>query len=494
MTPLDTSCKGDLEALTRCSSCLDAGMEVNSQLSSLGTNATNCFYFAVLYAAGVVNELGPDDPRTASCILGLPLSSSAHKKGSNQMSRKTLLKWVFGVLGAIIGILLAAGVIVLYRRYDKKGRQNARHEEYVSSFRASLLPNSGAKWFGISELERATNGFSQRNMIGQGGYGVVYKGTLADGTLVAVKQILDLESLESKGDEEFSNEVEIISKIRHRNLLALRGCCVTSDDFKGKRRFLVYDLMSNGNLSDHLSNSKKRLTWPQRKNIILDVAKGLAYLHNGIKPAIYHRDVKGTNILLDSEMKAKVADFGLAKQSSEGHTHLTTRVAGTYGYLAPEYALYGQLTEKSDVYSFGIVILEIMSGRKVLDTSNSSTNLNSVVLITDWAWMHAKSGSVEEVFDETLREDGPKGVMERFVNVGILCAHVMVAFRPTISEALRMLEGDIDIPKLPDRPMPLGNESYRSSFGLSSILESERSRPSFSSSIITPSPQHRLKM
>ncbi|KAK9945879.1 hypothetical protein M0R45_011371 [Rubus argutus] len=321
MTPLDTSCKGDLEALTRCSSCLDAGMEVNSQLSSLGTNATNCFYFAVLYAAGVVNELGPDDPRTASCILGLPLSSSAHKKGSNQMSRKTLLKWVFGVLGAIIGILLAAGVIVLYRRYDKKGRQNARHEEYVSSFRASLLPNSGAKWFGISELERATNGFSQRNMIGQGGYGVVYKGTLADGTLVAVKQILDLESLESKGDEEFSNEVEIISKIRHRNLLALRGCCVTSDDFKGKRRFLVYDLMSNGNLSDHLSNSKKRLTWPQRKNIILDVAKGLAYLHNGIKPAIYHRDVKGTNILLDSEMKAKVADFGLAKQSSEGHTH-----------------------------------------------------------------------------------------------------------------------------------------------------------------------------
>ncbi|KAK9945878.1 hypothetical protein M0R45_011371 [Rubus argutus] len=112
-----------------------------------------------------------------------------------------------------------------------------------------------------------------------------------------------------------------------------------------------------------------------------------------------------------------------------------------------------------------------MSRRKVLDTSNSSTNLNSVVLITDWAWMHAKSGSVEEVFDETLREDGPKGVMERFVNVGILCAHVMVAFRPTISEALRMLEGDIDIPKLPDRPMPLGNESYRSSFGSSSILK-----------------------
>ncbi|CAL8106062.1 unnamed protein product [Prunus armeniaca] len=478
MTPLDTSCKGDLEGLTRCSSCLESGMEVNSQLTNLDANATKCFYFTVLYAAGIVNELGPSEPKTASCILGLPLSGSADKQSNDQLSKKTLLKWVFGVLGPLIGILLAVGIIVLYRKWDKKEKQIALHEEYVTSFRTSFLPNSGAKWFAVSELERATNGFSQKNMIGQGGYGVVYKGTLSDGTLVAVKHVLDLDS---KGDEEFSNEVEIISKIRHRNLLSLRGCCVTSDDLKGKRRFLVYDLMSNGNLSDQLC-SRQGLNWPQRKNIILDVAKGLAYLHNGLKPAIYHRDIKPTNILLDSELKAKVADFGLAKQSSEGQSHLTTRVAGTHGYLAPEYALYGQLTEKSDVYSFGIVILEIMSGRKVLDTSNDSGSNQSFVLITDWAWMVLKSGKVEEIFDEAIRENGPKGVMERFVLVGILCAHVMVAFRPTISEALKMLEGDIDIPKLPDRPMPLGNESHRSSFGFSRLLASERSRPRFSSS------------
>lgn len=478
MTPLDTSCKGDLEGLTRCSSCLESGMTVNSQLTSLDTKATKCFYFTVLYAAGIVNELGPSEPRTASCILGLPLSASADKQSNDQLSKKTLLKWVFGVLGALIGILLAVGIIVLYRKWDKKEKQIALHEEYVTSFRTSFLPNSGAKWFAVSELERATNGFSQKNMIGQGGYGVVYKGTLSDGTLVAVKHVLDLDS---KGDEEFSNEVEIISKIRHRNLLSLRGCCVTSDDLKGKRRFLVYDLMSNGNLSDQLC-SRQGLNWPQRKSIILDVAKGLAYLHNGLKPSIYHRDIKPTNILLDSELKAKVADFGLAKQSSEGQSHLTTRVAGTHGYLAPEYALYGQLTEKSDVYSFGIVILEIMSGRKVLDTSNNSGSNPSFVLITDWAWMVLKSGKVEEIFDEAIRENGPKGVMERFVLVGILCAHVMVAFRPTISEALKMLEGDIDIPKLPDRPMPLGNEPHRSSFGFSRLLASERSRPRFSSS------------
>ncbi|THF98873.1 hypothetical protein TEA_009840 [Camellia sinensis var. sinensis] len=234
--------------------------------------------------------------------------------------------------------------------------------------------------------------------------------------------------------------------------------------------------MPNGSLDDHLfkiESNEKRLSWPQRKNIILDVAKGLAYLHHGIKPAIYHRDIKATNILLDSEMKARVADFGLAKQSTEGQSHLTTRVAGTYGYLAPEYALYGQLTEKSDVYSFGIVILETMSGRKVLDTTNATSA--STILITDWAWTMVKSGDVKGVFDEGIREEGPRGVMERFVLVGILCAHVMVALRPTIADALKMLEGDIDIPRLPDRPLPLSHESFRSSLLFSASI-SERSK------------------
>uniref|UniRef100_A0A2N9J960 non-specific serine/threonine protein kinase n=1 Tax=Fagus sylvatica TaxID=28930 RepID=A0A2N9J960_FAGSY len=430
MTLLNTSCQGDLTGLTRCGLCLEAGQQVNSHLTK-GPNDTKCFYFTAIYAAGIVNEFGPKDARTATCTLGLPLSSSA-RNNEHHLNRRTSLKLIFGFLGALLGVVLAFGVIILYRRRNKKERQNALHEQY-------------------------------RNLIGQGAYGVVYKGTLADGTLVAVKQTLDLDS---KGDEEFCNEVDIISKIRHRNLLALRGCCVTSDNLKGKRRFLVYDFMSNGNLGDQLfiygthEQCRERLTWPQRKNIILDVAKGLAYLHCGIKPAIYHRDIKATNILLDSAMKARVADFGLAKQNNEGQSHLTTRVAGTHGYLAPEYALYGQLTEKSDVYSFGIVILEIMSGRKVLDTSNSS-----VLLITDWAWMLAKSGKVEEFFDESIREEGPKGVMERFVLVGILCAHVMVAFRPTIDEALKMLEGDIDIPRIRERPLPLSHESFRSSWG-----------------------------
>lgn len=476
ISPLDTSCKGDLTG-TRCSQCVQAGLQVSSRLSSLAPNSTDCFYFAVLYAAGIVNELGPGDVTTANCIIGLPISSTA-SKDSDHLSKKNVLKLVAIFLGALMGVLLAFGVIVLHRKREREKKRNGPHEEFVNGFKSSVLPNSGAKWFRFSELERATNRFSQGNFIGQGASGLVYKGTLSDGTLVAVKQIIDIDT---EGDEEFSNEVEIISKIRHRNLLSLRGCCVTSDDFRGKRRYLVYDYMSNGSLSDNLSIGsaglkRNALTWPQRKKIILDVAKGLAYLHDGIKPAIYHRDIKATNILLDSDMNASVADFGLAKQSREGQSHLTTRVAGTYGYLAPEYALYGQLTEKSDVYSFGVVILEIMSGRKVLDTSELNAG---PLLITDWVYKQVKSGNVEETFDESIREEGPRGVMERFVHVGILCAHVMVAFRPTIAEALKMLEGDIDIPRLPDRPLPLSHESFRS---FSSVTSSTRAGRKSSSS------------
>ncbi|CAN1234492.1 Probable receptor-like protein kinase At1g11050 [Linum perenne] len=309
------------------------------------------------------------------------------------------------------------------------------------------MPNSGARWFQGSELEKATNGFHQKNFLGKGAYGVVYKGVLPDGSYVAVKELHDLDSLR---DEEFFNEVEIISKIRHRNLLSLRGCCATR-----KRRFLIYDFMANGSVADHLSNMslRVRFSWEQRKNVILDVAKGLVYLHCGVKPAIYHRDIKASNILLDMDLRAKVADFGLARE--DGYSHITTRVAGTHGFLAPEYAMYGHLSNKSDVYSFGVLVLEIMTARKVIDTSLIDS---SAVLITDWVWDLVKAGRVEEAFDEGMKDDEYQDysdgeMMIRFVMVGILCAHVVAAHRPTITEALKMLEGNTEVPKTPDRPL-----------------------------------------
>ncbi|KAL9258405.1 putative receptor-like protein [Drosera capensis] len=464
-TALDKSCRTDLDDLTTCDACLAAGFEVQKKLIAIDGNANhsvNCFYLAILYAAGVVNEYGPLSNGVMTCVLALQLVS---RDGSSWS--KTHVALVSGISGA-------GGF--WYCWYGKKSRREGGmlSWEYGPVDLELSVSNTGLISFGLDELKRATGDFSEKNFIGRGGSSVVYKGVLQDGTAVAVKKILDSDF---EGRSEFRNEVEIISNLKHRNLVPLRGWCLVDDGLEDNmeamsERYLVYDNMPNGNLDDHLfacskgrsGNIRKPLTWPRRKSIILDVAKGLAYLHYGVKPGIYHRDIKATNILLDADMRARVADFGLARQTREGQSHLTTRVAGTHGYLAPEYALYGQLTEKSDVYSFGIVILEIMCGRKALDLSFSGTAHS--ILITDWAWSLVKEGKIEEVFDATLvrigesRELNPKAIMERFVLVGILCSHVMVALRPTILEVIKMLEGDIEVPPIPDRPLPLGHPCF----------------------------------
>ncbi|PPS12115.1 hypothetical protein GOBAR_AA08502 [Gossypium barbadense] len=406
-TVLDQGCKADLGDLTACDTCLRAGNEVHSRLMAIDGNrshGTDCFDFIVLYAAGIVNEFGPESDGTVTCAFALTLNQ---KSGSN--NKHSAL--VFGLTGAGVAIFVTISVLGFYFWYEKRfvkrnngGSGSNFYDLEEQGSRTRLRPNTGSIWFKLHDLEKATDHFSSKNFIGRGGFGFVFKGILPDGTLVAVKRIIESE-------------------------------------FQGV----------------------KPLSWPQRKNIILDVAKGLAYLHYGVKPAIYHRDIKATNILLDADMRARVSDFGLAKQSREGQSHLTTRVAGTHGYLAPEYALYGQLTEKSDVYSFGVVVLEIMCGRKALDLSSSSSP--RAFLITDWAWSLVKAGKVEEAFDRSLMDSedsvnsNPKAIMERFLHVGILCAHVMVALRPTILDALKMLEGDIEVPPIPDRPMSLAHPS-----------------------------------
>ncbi|KAB1207052.1 hypothetical protein CJ030_MR7G011373 [Morella rubra] len=496
-TPLDSACRPDLTDLTSCDACVSAGLQVQRDLIAIDGNtsyekAVDCFYFTVLYAGGIVNQYGPESNGAVTCIFGLSVSSEVD---SGSRGHPGL---VFGLTGAGVAVFVMTCLLGLYfwlgRRWGAKTVDGSNSEygddleEHES--RPRVRPNTGSIWFKIQDLEKATNNFSQKNFIGRGGFGVVYKGLLPDGTVVAVKRILDSDI---QGDAEFCNEVEIISNLKHRNLVPLRGCCVIDgdedyNDERGSQRYLIYDHMPNGNLGDHLFPSsdggmgKKPLTWPQRKSIILDVAKGLAYLHYGVKPSIYHRDIKATNILLDADMRARVADFGLAKQSREGQSHLTTRVAGTHGYLAPEYALYGQLTEKSDVYSFGVVVLEIMCGRKALELSSGSPHS---FLITDWAWSLVKAGKVEEAFAPSLVKDedsahlNPKSIMERFLLVGILCAHVMVALRPTILDALKMLEGDIEVSPIPDRPMPLAHPSFHgnvNNFSISPALSGPKLR------------------
>ncbi|XP_051147104.1 probable receptor-like protein kinase At1g11050 [Andrographis paniculata] len=458
-TALDAACRTDVADAAACDACVLAGFQVQSRLLGIDGDVDHwkgCFYYTVLYAAGVVNELGPDSPGALSCILGLPVLSSAP-------ARKSAI--VFGSVGAAVSAVFVMICLVgCYMLHFSGDRKIAPPPEVPSlprldfdSEEDALLnwkPRSRPMEFEIRDLEKATGTFSTRNLIGKGRFGDVYKGTLRDGTTIAVKRIIDSGFYKIHG--EYHGEFEMISILKHRNLVPLRGGCVSNGV-----EYVVYEYMPNGNLQDRLfpqvTTQRVLLTWQQRKTVILDVANALAYLHYGVNPPIYHRDVKPSNILLDSSMRARVADFGLAKRGipSEGNCDFSTRIVGTHGYMAPEYALYGQLTEKSDVYSFGIVVLEIMCGRKVLDFSGPSAEL----LITDWAWRRARGGRAAAAVDPAVIGGGGKdgvAAMERFVRVGILCAHLMVALRPTMLEAIRMLEGDIDVPdNIPDMPFYL---------------------------------------
>jgi serine/threonine protein kinase len=222
---------------------------------------------------------------------------------------------------------------------------------------------------------------------------------------------------------------------------------------EGHQRIIVLDYMRNGSLKDYICNTNKpSLDWPARHNIAVGMARGIAYLHYGAQPAIIHRDIKGSNILLDENFDACVADFGLARFTPDGKTHISTRVAGTFGYVAPEYALYGQVTEKTDVYSFGVVLLELISARKAV---NSETSFS---LITDWAWTLMKSGNWTQILDERMDTKGCGDDIKQFILLALLCAHPQVNYRPTMSGALTILEGHQPLTEIPDRPLPLTSE------------------------------------
>ncbi|KAL1325571.1 hypothetical protein AAHE18_13G169900 [Arachis hypogaea] len=231
--------------------------------------------------------------------------------------------------------------------------------------------------YSYKELKLASDNFSPSNKIGEGGFGSVYKGLLKDGKVAAIKVLSD----ESRqGVKEFLTEINVFSEIQHENLVELYGCCV-----EGNQRILVYNYLENNSLAQTLlggGHSNTYFNWRTRTRICVGVARGLAFLHEEVTPHIVHRDIKASNILLDKDLSPKISDFGLAKLIPSYMTHVSTRVAGTIGYLAPEYAIRGQLTRKADIYSFGVLIVEIVSGR-----SNTNTLLpkgNQYILETTW--------------------------------------------------------------------------------------------------------------
>ncbi|XP_015898816.3 probable serine/threonine-protein kinase PBL23 isoform X1 [Ziziphus jujuba] len=294
--------------------------------------------------------------------------------------------------------------------------------------------NISAQIFAFRELCVATQNFQADNLIGEGGFGRVYKGTLENKTqVVAIKQ-LDRNGFQ--GNREFLVEVLMLSLLKHPNLVNLVGYCAD-----GEQRILVYEYLCNGSLEDHLLDlapGKKPLDWTTRMKIAAGAAKGLEYLHEQANPPVIYRDFKASNILLDDDFNAKLSDFGLAKLGPTGEkTHVSTRVMGTYGYCAPEYALTGQLTTKSDVYSFGVVFLEMITGRRVIDNSRPTEEQNLVT----WAQPLFKDRRHFTLMADPLLEGNyPVKALYQALAVAAMCLQEEADTRPLISDVVTALE------------------------------------------------------
>ncbi|MED6204346.1 Proline-rich receptor-like protein kinase perk5 [Stylosanthes scabra] len=292
--------------------------------------------------------------------------------------------------------------------------------------------------FTLEELSVATGGFSQENLLGQGGFGFVHKGVLPNGKEVAVKS---LKATDAQGDREFQAEVETISRVHHRHLVSLVGYSLSE-----QRKILVYEFVPNKTLESHLhGKGRPVMDWPTRLKIATGAAKGLAYLHEDCHPRIIHRDIKTANILLENNFDAKVADFGLAKFTQDTNTHVSTRVMGTFGYLAPEYASSGKLTEKSDVFSFGVMLLELITGRPPLDHTGDYEE-DSLV---DWArplcTKAVETGEFTGLVDARLEDNYDKQEMKNMVACAGASVRHSARRRAKMSQIVRVLEGDVSL-------------------------------------------------
>ncbi|KAK9697673.1 hypothetical protein RND81_08G053000 [Saponaria officinalis] len=313
--------------------------------------------------------------------------------------------------------------------------------------------------FLYDELAVATDNFSDANILGQGGFGYVHKGVLPNGKEVAVKS---LKAGSGQGEREFQAEVEIISRVHHKHLVSLVGYCIT-----GSHRLLVYEFVPNQTLEFHLhGKGQPTMAWPTRLKIALGSAKGLAYLHEDCHPKIIHRDIKASNILLNDKFEAMVADFGLAKFSSDAHTHVSTRVMGTFGYLAPEYAASGKLTDKSDVFSFGVMLLELITGRRPVDPAYTYMD-DSLV---DWARpllaRALEENNFESLVDPRLQNNYNQTELARMVACASACVRHSARRRPQMSKVVRALEGEVSLSDLNEGVKP-GQSSMYSSHGSS---------------------------
>ncbi|KAK2993221.1 hypothetical protein RJ640_005189 [Escallonia rubra] len=341
--------------------------------------------------------------------------------------------------------------------------------------RVSPAVSNSNLYFKYELLEQATGCFDPSNKLGQGGCGSVFKGTLPDGRVIAVKRLFY--STRQWADD-FFNEVNLISGVQHKNLVRLLGCSI-----EGPESLLVYEFVPNKSLDQILfdkKNTAQFITWQQRFDIILGIAEGLAHLHDGCEAKIIHRDIKNSNVLLDENLTPKIADFGLARCVAPDRTHVSTAIAGTLGYMAPEYLIRGQLTEKADVYAFGVLALEIACGRK------NSVFVNDSGSVLQCVWKHHKSDDITLSIDRSLIGNFPEKKASNALQVGLLCTQTCARYRPSMSSVVQMLTEKENVLPWPKQP-PFLNSSVLLSDDTTKSSETNKSSSNWHTTIEVPS-------
>lgn len=340
--------------------------------------------------------------------------------------------------GAVAGVatagafFLAFCAIAFIWAYNKKFK---KEKKCTNNFASDVIKMP--KEFSYKDLKLATKGFDPDRIIGNGAFGMVYKGIFpATGDVVAVKRC----SHNGQGKTEFLSELSIIGTLRHRNLVRLQGWCHERGEI-----LLVYDLMSNGSLDKALFESRFVLSWPNRHKILIGVASALAYLHQECENQVIHRDIKSSNIMLDEAFNARLGDFGLARQIEHDKSPDATIAAGTMGYLAPEYLITGRATDKTDVFSYGAVALEVATGRRPIENDFNGRGGNLV----EWVWSLHREGRVMDAADPRLRKEYEEDVMARVLLVGLACSHPDPMVRPSARGVVQMLVGDAEVPIVP---------------------------------------------
>ncbi|XP_077211038.1 cysteine-rich receptor-like protein kinase 10 [Tasmannia lanceolata] len=396
-----------------CSSCVESIIQFVPKFLSVGGQVLSVSCNLGYETHEFFQALPPPPPPVAT-------SPQPPPDGKKKTSRTVIIIVIsVGITLALITTIC----ICLLRRKAIKTKFDIGDDDEIGNLETTL--------FDLSTLRAATGNFCVANKLGEGGFGPVYKGKLTDGQEIAVKR---LSRCSAQGIAELRNEVVVVAKLHHRNLVRLLGFCLEEEE-----KMLVYEYLPNTSLDKFLFDAKKRvqLDWERRYKIIGGIARGLLYLHEDSRLKIVHRDLKASNILLDANMNPKISDFGLARLFGSDQTQANTlRIAGTYGYMAPEYAMHGQFSTKSDVYSFGVLVLEILSGQRNSGLNESGRDTD----LTSNAWKHWAEGTELELIDKTLDEKYHRSEVLRCIHMGLLCVQEDAGARPSMSSIVLMLD------------------------------------------------------